>query len=169
MTDLVLGVEIAGRHLEVFTRGALFHMMFFLAWSLIYFRLEGRSTTRPSAGRGGDYINRISVDERGQVRTIPVADIECILASGDYIEIHLSDAQFLKKETIAAMEQLLDPSAVSRIHRSTIIKRSAVSAIRPNGNSTYSIHLASGRTVQSSRSYASTIKRISAPQASPAH
>jgi len=163
MAYLILGIDMAGRHLEVFSRGVLMHGLFFLAWSLAYFYLAGRPATRPSAARAGDHISRISVEERGRVRTLPVDEIECILASGDYIEVHLGDTHFLKKETIAAMEQVLDPDRFSRIHRSTIINRRRVDAVRPGGNSTYVITLRSGRTVQSSRSYRAAIRSIRTP------
>jgi hypothetical protein len=165
MAYLILGIDMASRHLEVFSRGALMHGLFFLAWSLAYFYLAGRPTTRPSPARDGDYINRISVEERGRVRTLPVDEIECILASGDYIEIHRGDDRFLKRETIAAMEQVLDPHQFSRVHRSTIINRQRVTVVRSGGNSTYVITLQSGRIVQSSRSYRAAIRSISMPEA----
>src|SRR5262249_18271207 len=54
---------------------------------------EGRTPARKV-----DYLERIAVEMRGQVRVVPVEQIDYIAASGPYAEIHVADKTFLIRE-----------------------------------------------------------------------
>jgi hypothetical protein len=166
MTFLMVGASMEGRHTEVISTGLLYHTLFFVLWSVLYLQMDGRPL--PGAGRGkrnsekreagrGGYIDVIGVDDRGEVRRLPVGEIEFIAASGDYVEINLADRCYLKKETTTGLEALLDPAVFQRIHRSTIINTQKVSAVDAKGSGAFKIRLASGKTVHSSRSYYSVV------------
>ena len=114
----------------------------------------------PVAKNSGNYINKLGVDDNGQVRVLPVSDIECVTASGDYVEIHVADSSFLKKETIAALENLLDPHTFCRVHRSSIVNANKITGITSRGSGTYALSTASGRVVTSSRSYRNAVKDL---------
>ncbi len=157
VTYLLLNLDLADRPFEMFYTGTIFFGLFYLFWSFLYFQLGGRPLLGPAAGANKNYVDRIGVDVRGRIRTIPVDDIECFAASGDYVEILLPDKSYLKKETISGLEALLDPRRFFRVHRSSIVNADKLSRIVARGSGTYDLTLASGRVVSSSRSYRSVV------------
>ena len=65
--------------------------------------------------------------------------------AGNYAEVHLfDDKPLLHRETLTSLEKQLDPNVFVRIHRSTIVRRSSVTELRPNENGDYSVILKSG-------------------------
>jgi two-component system LytT family response regulator len=127
--------------------------LFYVLWSILYFQLDGRPLLGPKPKGDNDFIDRISLDDRGQVKTVPIGDVECFSASGDYVEVHLANQSFLKKETILNLEALLDPAQFARVHRSTIVNRARVKSIAARGSGAYELTLESGQVVNASRSY----------------
>src|SRR5215212_11345172 len=57
-----------------------------------------------------EYLDRIPVESRGQVRVVPVAKIDYITASGPYAELHVGDRAFAVRERMQTLEERLDPS-----------------------------------------------------------
>lgn len=157
ITFLILNIDVTSRHLEKMSTGTLHFGFLYLLWSVLYFRLSGRSLLRKEAPENKECMDRIGVEDQGRMRVISVDDIECFAASGDYVEIHLADKSYLKKETISALEALLDSRKFRRVHRSTIVNANKISGIEAKGSGAYSLTLASGRVVSSSRSYRSVI------------
>ena len=98
------------------------------------------------------YRERLVIRDPGRIRLIDVDDIEYITGAGNYAEIHLSDGKHvLHRETLSALEEQLDPQAFVRIHRSSIVRRSCVSELRPNDKGDYSVILSNGATLTLSR------------------
>jgi hypothetical protein len=157
VTYLKLNLDLANRHLEMLYTGTIFSGLFYLFWSFLYFQLDGRPLLGPATSASKDYVDRIGVEDRGQIRTIAVDDVECFAASGDYVEILLLDKSYLKKETISGIEALLNPRKFFRVHRSTIVNADKLSSISAKGSGTYDLTLASGRVISSSRSYRSVV------------
>lgn len=71
-------------------------------------------------------LERIVVRDRGQIHIIPLAEIEYIEAQDDYISIHWNGKSILKTQSLSALEAQLDAQEFVRIHRSVIVKLSAV-------------------------------------------
>lgn len=161
VTFLLLGINIAERHLEIMSTGMVTFWVGYAFWSFIFFQLEGRPLVGPLP-RAPSYVDVIGVEDRGKITTLPVGDVECFLASGDYVEIHTSGRQFLKKETIAALDALLDPERFLRIHRSAIVNADHVESIKAAANGTFDLTLKSGRTLASSRSYRAAVQALKA-------
>src|SRR5690606_33592192 len=53
--------------------------------------------------------NRIVVKEAGNIRIIPVNDVQYIEAYDDYVKIFTVKEMFLKKKTMSFYERILDP------------------------------------------------------------
>jgi two-component system, LytTR family, response regulator len=66
-------------------------------------------------------LGRILVRDGPHVHVIPVETIDYIEAQDDYIAVHSAGKSHLKQQTIAAVEERLDPSRFIRIHRSYIV------------------------------------------------
>src|SRR5262245_59477372 len=72
----------------------------------------------PGTGGKPEYLERIAVETRGQVRVVPVGDIEYITASGPYAELHANGRAHVIRERMQMLEERLDPAKFFRIHRS---------------------------------------------------
>ncbi|RMF52098.1 MAG: response regulator [Bacteroidetes bacterium] len=114
-------------------------------------RLLGTETSAPRPP-AGDYIERIAVDMRGQVRIVPVDDIECITASGTYAELHVGKERFVIRERMQTLEERLDPARFMRIHRSAIVRLDQVEALLYSAGGDYGVRLKSGKKLSVSRS-----------------
>ena len=75
-------------------------------------------------------LERISVESRGQMRFVPVAEIDYITASGPYAELHVGGQAHLIRERMQALEEGLDPERFFRIHRSAIVQLDRVESLR---------------------------------------
>lgn len=98
------------------------------------------------------YRERLVIRDPGRIRLIDVSQIQYITGAGNYAEVHLSDGkQVLHRETLSALETQLDPSQFVRIHRSSIVRRSCITELRPNDKGDYSVILQNGEVLTLSR------------------
>lgn len=98
------------------------------------------------------YRQRLVIRDPGRIRLIDVDQIDFITGAGNYVEVHLRDGKHvLHRETMATMESQLDPNDFVRIHRSSIVRRSSISELRPNDKGDYSVILHSGEVLTLSR------------------
>ena len=93
------------------------------------------------------------VADRGEMRRVPLADVECVAAADNYIELHSATATWLDRTTLAAF--LAHPAARGfvRVHRSCAVQPSRVLALEPLGSGDAQLRLASGRCIRLSRRY----------------
>jgi len=105
------------------------------------------------------YAERIAVESRGQVQLIPVAEIDHILASGHYAELHSGTRTWLMRERMDQLEQRLDPSRFFRVHRSAFVQLDRVTSLLKEGGGDYSVILRSGAQLSVSRSRVEALER----------
>ena len=93
------------------------------------------------------------VSDRGEMRRVPLAEIECVSAADNYIELQAATATWLDRTTLAAF--LAHPAArrFVRVHRSCAVQPARVLALEPLGSGDAQLRLASGRTIRLSRRY----------------
>jgi two-component system LytT family response regulator len=72
---------------------------------------------RPKTGP----IGRVLIRDGANVHVIPVDKIDYVEAQDDYVAFKSEGKQFLKDQTLAAVEATLDPARFVRIHRSFIL------------------------------------------------
>jgi len=104
-------------------------------------------TARPPAERP----QRIVVKDGTRVHVIPLDKLDYAEAQDDYIALHSGGKSYLKQQTIAALEQSLDPVRFVRIHRSAIVNLERVSRIEPYGKESRIAILADGARLPVSR------------------
>jgi len=102
--------------------------------------------------RRGAALERILIRDREQVHVIPVEQVECIEAQGDYLAIHVDGKCHLKPQRISEIEEQLDPTRFLRVHRSFIISLAHLQAIERPGPDRHAARLRSGKRVPISRS-----------------
>jgi two-component system LytT family response regulator len=98
-----------------------------------------------------DYLERISVETRGQLRVVPVERVDYITASGPYAELHVGDRTFAIRERMATLEERLDPDVFFRIHRSAIVRLDRIDTLLRAAGGDYAVRLKDGTELSVSR------------------
>jgi two-component system, LytTR family, response regulator len=107
----------------------------------------------PSGGAAKrEYLERIAVEMRGQVRIVPVKQIDYLIASGPYAELYVGDKRYLIRERMQALEERLDPARFFRIHRSAIVRLDLIETLIRNPGGDYAVQLKGGVKLKVSRS-----------------
>jgi two-component system LytT family response regulator len=105
----------------------------------------------PPAEAKRDYLDRISVEMRGQLRVVPVDRIDYITASGPYAELHVGERTFAVRERMATLEERLDPEIFFRIHRSAIVRLDRIDTLLRASGGDYAVRLKDGTELSVSR------------------
>ncbi len=99
----------------------------------------------------GQYLERIAVEMRGQVRVVPVKQIDYMIASGPYAELYVADKRYLIRERMQTLEERLDPAKFFRIHRSAIVRLDLIETLIRNPGGDYAVLLKGGVKLKVSR------------------
>ena len=99
-----------------------------------------------------DYLERIAVEMRGQVRVVPVGAVDYITSDGPYVELHAGGDVHVLRERMQTLEDRLDPDRFFRIHRSTIVQIDRVEALLTAPGGDYAVRLKDGTRLRLSRS-----------------
>ena len=97
------------------------------------------------------YVQRITVELRGQMRVVPVSMIDYITASGPYAELHVSGRTFAIREKMQTLEEKLDPAIFFRIHRSAIVQLDRIDTLLHAAGGDYAVRLKDGTELSVSR------------------
>jgi two-component system LytT family response regulator len=90
-------------------------------------RLQGRESVPDlerlvAAGRSRQGpVERVLIRDGSQVHVLPVQKIDYVEAQDDYVCFKAEGKQYLKDQTMGALETMLDPSRFVRIHRSYLL------------------------------------------------
>lgn len=106
-----------------------------------------------------EYLERIPVEMRGQMRVVPVELIDAITASGPYAELHVGERTFAIRERMQTLEERLDPSIFFRIHRSAIVRLDRVDTLLRASGGDYAVRLKNGTELSVSRSRREELER----------
>jgi two-component system LytT family response regulator len=98
-----------------------------------------------------EYLERIAVEMRGQVRVVPTAELDFVTASGPYAEIHAGGRKYVIRERMQTLEERLDPAHFVRIHRSIIVRLDRIEALLRGAGGDYAVRLKSGVKLKVSR------------------
>jgi two-component system LytT family response regulator len=91
---------------------------------------------------------------------LAVANIDWIDAAGDYMCVHAQGNTYVLRETMKALETVLDPNRFARVHRSTIVNVERVQRLRPHMNGEYFLTLSNGQELKLSRSYRESLEKL---------
>jgi two-component system, LytTR family, response regulator len=121
--------------------------------------LHGGGSTGGAPGGKADYLERIAVETRGQVRVVPVEEIEYITASGPYAELHAGGRAHVIRERMQTLEERLDPARFFRIHRSAIVRLDQIETLLRDPGGDYGVKLRSGVQLSVSRNRVEQLER----------
>jgi len=106
------------------------------------------------------YVTEFWVPHRSELIRIAAEDIERIDAERDYMRLHVAGRSFLLHQTIASLEQRLDPARFIRLHRSTIVRRDRIIRLRHDGSGVWFADLEGDAEVRIGRTYLQAAKMM---------
>ena len=120
---------------------------------------DAPAQSAPPHPRTPEYLERIAVEMRGKVQSIPVEQIDYIVQSGPYAELHSNGRRHLIREAMQTLEDRLDPRKFMRVHRSMIVRLDLVEALHRGTGGDYEVQLKGGARVKVSRSRREALER----------
>lgn len=125
---------------------------------------------RPAGGKAdGAWLEEFWIPHRSELLRIDAAQVERIDAERDYVRLHVSQGEgdgdgqgrsYLLLQTIAGLEERLDPARFIRIHRSTILRRDTIRGLRHEGLGVWCAELADGQALRIGRTYLRRVKAM---------
>ena len=108
---------------------------------------ELAAAARPQQG----YAGRILVRDGPRVHVIPVEKIEYVQAQDDYVCFRCEGKDYLKEQTLAQVEQSLDPAKFVKIHRSFVLNLDGLARVELDARDNRIAILKDGRRLPVSR------------------
>jgi len=113
-----------------------------------------------TTGQGIDgYTNRIVFKSRGRILFLSVSDLRWIGAEGNYVRLCTATENHLLRETMAHVEERLDPREFLRVHRSFIVNLKYVKEVRRDAEGDSVVVMDNGQKVALGRSFRSALKQ----------
>lgn len=108
------------------------------------------------------YPNHLTIREPGRFKIVAIEDISRIESAGNYVEIHLysQSKNLLLRDTMISLQQKLDPTQFTRVHRSHIVRKSDIIEIRAGDRGDGSIVLKCGSVLLMSRRYRDNLSEL---------
>ncbi|MDR1985335.1 MAG: LytTR family transcriptional regulator DNA-binding domain-containing protein [Prevotellaceae bacterium] len=113
-----------------------------------------------TAAAASDLLTRVAVKDRQQIHVIPIGEIACIEADGDYVKLHTAKGAFLKEKTMKYFDTCLPPQQFIRIHRSFIVNVDEVAKIELFEKEAYRVHLKNGDILRASSTGYKRLKEL---------
>lgn len=95
----------------------------------------------------------LSVSDGASTHLVPFGEINWIEASGNYVTLHTARREILHRATLASLAQELAPAGFVRIHRSRLVRLSAVRHVETAQSGDFSVTLVDGSVMRGSRRY----------------
>lgn len=110
----------------------------------------GTSPARPT---------RIAIRSRGRIAILKVDAIDWIESEGNYVRFHAGPQSYLHRQSLQQVEELFDPAAFVRVHRSAIVSLDRIREIRMDARGDARVLLANGTAVPLGRAYREDLER----------
>jgi len=101
---------------------------------------------------------RLVVTERGSVHLIAVQELEWVQADGYSVWLHTAHRAWITRERMHRMEERLAPHGFLRVHRSALVRRTAVEALLAAEDAEPYLALRSGARVRVARDRVADIR-----------
>jgi two-component system LytT family response regulator len=87
--------------------------------------------THASASTAERYLERFLVRSDERTYPIPVQDVRWLQSEGNYVELHTASGKHTVRESLAHLEERLDPARFVRIHRQVIVALDQIKEMQP--------------------------------------
>jgi len=105
-----------------------------------------------------DRPERFLVRMLGKEFLIAAADVECLQASGNYVNLRVRGRDYPLRSTLAALVPRLDPARFVRVHRSWLVNLDFLAEIEPLETGDARLTLRDGTRVPCSRTYRAALR-----------
>lgn len=117
--------------LKPFTRERLAEVVAHVQQMIRMSQTQPLETLSTDAAKGRKPLQRIAFRAGGNIEVLPVSRIEYLEAQDDYVQAVSRGQKFMKQQTLAQLEELLDPSRFVRVHRSYILNVESLARLEP--------------------------------------
>jgi two-component system, LytTR family, response regulator len=105
------------------------------------------------------YLNRVGVRTSSRIVLVDLADVDWIEAADNYVRLHSQRREYLLRETLASLEQQLDPQRFARIHRSAIVQIDRIAELHPAKHGDMDVVLKTGEILTLSRTWRDAVAK----------
>lgn len=99
------------------------------------------------------YRDAIWVPVKGQMVRLAIDHIEWIEAAKDYVLLHTATRSYIHRSSMSALENILDPNALRRVHRSSFVRLALVEKVDRLGKGLIALQLKDGAVVSVGPNY----------------
>jgi two-component system LytT family response regulator len=107
-----------------------------------------------------EHLERLLVKSGGQFVMVRMPEVDWIESAANYVSLHVGARSHLHRQTMAGMEQQLDPRQFMRIRSSAIINLDRIASVQPWSRTEYQFTLTTGAKLVSSRRYRDRLAAI---------
>jgi len=118
--------------------------------------LKDVTMSPPAAEAGPDPVSFWVTGRGGHVR-VSSADLDWIEAARDYVLLHTPTRSYIHRLTMTALEEMLDPQLLTRVHRSAFVNLARVQEVPRLGKGLISLTLRDGVNVAVGPTYVKTV------------
>ena len=111
-------------------------------------------------GESQRYPSRLAIRSDGRVRLVDIDEVDRIVASGNYVEVHAGAKQHRLRETMASLEARLDPQRFIRVSRAAFVSMAHIREVQPLFNGDFVVLLKNGAQVNGSRRYRAALDAL---------
>ncbi len=112
------------------------------------------------AGRAAPPLSHLVIRSIGSAERIAIDDVIWIGAAANYVEVHLATRVVLHRATISAMAARLPEGQFMRVHRTALVRASAILRLDVKPDGRHLAQLSDGRQVRVSGSYVKQIQTL---------
>jgi two-component system LytT family response regulator len=105
------------------------------------------------------YPSTLVVRSGPRLLIVDIKDVIALTGEGNYVRVHTGKKSYLLRETMASLEERLDPTQFVRIHRSTIVRISSIASLESVAQAEYKVVLRNGARFATSRTYRARLER----------
>ncbi len=103
--------------------------------------------------REPSYLDRLIIKADGRIKFLKTQEIDWIEADDKYVHLHTGKTARMVRQTLTAMEALLDPQRFQRIHRSAIVNVERIKELHPLSAGEHAVVMEDGTKLTLSRKY----------------
>lgn len=100
----------------------------------------------------------VQAKDRGVLHVVRAREIDWIEANDGGVLVHSGESVYPSRHTLTDVETRLDPTIFLRIHRSLIVNRHRISAVKPLWKGEYLVTLSTGKSLGTGRTYRAAIE-----------
>lgn len=128
-----------------FNIGILFY------WGIIVFSEAYDSFVLKDSWPKQGLTQTLHVKDGRSTHLVNMAEIKYIRSADNYVEVHVKEKPLLMRQSLSKLEKQLDPGTFLRVHRTAIVNRHFISALKRTPNGEFELVMSDDVTLPMSR------------------